>query len=98
MAYCEWESLPKSHKMISRMSMTVHNSYIFDFDGLIRERREHRIFENLLQMIPELQERLMGASAEEIVHVGELVGVDFILGLMGPHSVIDTERLRQCKV
>lgn len=42
-------------------------------DLLARERREHRIFNLLIQMIPGLQERLMDASAEEVVHVGDLV-------------------------
>ncbi|KIM78735.1 hypothetical protein PILCRDRAFT_75154, partial [Piloderma croceum F 1598] len=37
------------------------------------ERREYRVFNHLLHMIPELRERLMEASTEEIVHMGELI-------------------------
>jgi hypothetical protein len=38
-----------------------------------RERREHRIFQALLQMIPGLEERLMEGSNEDVIHVAELV-------------------------
>jgi hypothetical protein len=38
-----------------------------------RERREHRVFERLLQTIPGLEARLMDGSDEEIMHVAELV-------------------------
>ena len=44
-----------------------------DSDNLTRERREHRVFNVLLQMIPGLQDRLVEASAEEMVHIGDLV-------------------------
>jgi hypothetical protein len=38
-----------------------------------RERREHRIFRQLLGMIPGLEERLMEGSNEDITHIGDLV-------------------------
>ncbi|KAG2126797.1 hypothetical protein DEU56DRAFT_742755 [Suillus clintonianus] len=38
------------------------------------ERREHRVFEQLLDSYPGLLERLKGGSEEEILHVGELIG------------------------
>ncbi|KAG1839784.1 hypothetical protein C8R48DRAFT_621474 [Suillus tomentosus] len=38
------------------------------------ERREHRIFEQLLDSYPGLLERLKDGSEEEILHVGELIG------------------------
>jgi hypothetical protein len=72
--------------------------YISNADGLLRERREHRIFDILLQMIPGLQERLMEASAEEIVLIGELVSCDLIHDLAKVDSGIDTERLRRCEI
>jgi hypothetical protein len=37
------------------------------------EHREHRIFQQLLQMIPGLEERLLNGSSENLVHVAELV-------------------------
>jgi len=37
------------------------------------ERREHRIFQLLLKMIPGLEERLMEGSNEDITHIGELI-------------------------
>ncbi|KAG1783331.1 hypothetical protein EV702DRAFT_959376 [Suillus placidus] len=38
------------------------------------ERREHRVFEQLLDSYPGLLERLRNGSEEEILHVGELIG------------------------
>jgi hypothetical protein len=38
-----------------------------------RERREHRVFRLLLQMIPGMEDRLMESSEEDIVHIAELV-------------------------
>jgi len=51
----------------------VYRSCTHVSDLFARERREHRIFNLLIQMIPGLQERLMDASAEEVVHIGDLV-------------------------
>jgi hypothetical protein len=39
----------------------------------IRERREHRVYKQLLQSIPGLEERLMNGSDEDVLHVSELV-------------------------
>jgi hypothetical protein len=41
-----------------------------------RERREHRVFTKLLQMVPGLEERLMNSSEEEVVFVADLVCLD----------------------
>ena len=38
-----------------------------------RERREHRIFQVLLQMVPGLEARLLEGSDEDILHVADLV-------------------------
>ncbi|KAG0695576.1 hypothetical protein DFH29DRAFT_814029 [Suillus ampliporus] len=38
------------------------------------ERREHRVFEQLLDSYPSLLDRLKDGSEEEILHVGELIG------------------------
>jgi hypothetical protein len=40
---------------------------------LDRERREHRVFTRLLEMIPGLEERLLDGSEEGVVHIAELV-------------------------
>ncbi|KAH7904496.1 hypothetical protein BJ138DRAFT_1237326, partial [Hygrophoropsis aurantiaca] len=37
------------------------------------ERREHRVFHNLLQMVPGLEERLMTGEAEDAVAAAELI-------------------------
>ena len=38
-----------------------------------RQRREHRVFEALLMMIPGLEERLMNGSEEDTVGIAEMV-------------------------
>lgn len=38
-----------------------------------REEQEHRVFKCLLQMIPELVDRLTDGSKEEIEHIAQLV-------------------------
>jgi hypothetical protein len=60
-------------------------NYIKDFNRLTREHREHRVFDHLLHMIPGLRERLMEASTEEIVHIGELVSRTLYYQLVYPH-------------
>jgi len=39
----------------------------------IRERKEHRVFTKLLQMVPGLEDRLMNCTEEEVVFIAELV-------------------------
>jgi hypothetical protein len=49
-----------------------------------RERREHRVFEQLLESYPSLLERIKNGSEEEILHVGDLVR----RSLHGPSSCL----------
>ena len=42
-------------------------------DNRLRDRREHRIFKQLLQMVPGLEQRLMNSPEEELVLVADLV-------------------------
>ena len=63
-----------------------------------RERREHRVFDKLLQMVPGLEERLLTGSEEEITFVAELVSLrsSFVIDLFFI-GALDTERCFQCK-
>lgn len=38
-----------------------------------REQREHRVFQQLLDMIPGLEDRLMDGSNEDHAHIADLV-------------------------
>jgi hypothetical protein len=38
-----------------------------------RVRREHRVFQQLLYMVPGLEERIMVGSEEDVSHIAELV-------------------------
>ena len=51
----------------------MYSSFRSLIDIFGRERREHRVFEQLLESYPGLLERLKNGSEEEILHVGELV-------------------------
>lgn len=74
MGYCVWGSFPKEKRRLSRTSMLCFRSLLQDeYLKCVRERREHRIFRTLLQMIPGIEERLMEGSDEDVVHVAELV-------------------------
>jgi hypothetical protein len=39
-----------------------------------RQRREHRVFETLLQIVPGLEDRLLAGDEEGVVHIAEMVG------------------------
>ena len=43
----------------------------------LRERREHRVFSKLLQMVPGLEERLVGSSEPEVVLIADLVSLRY---------------------
>ncbi|KAG1850564.1 hypothetical protein C8R48DRAFT_613481 [Suillus tomentosus] len=50
----------------------MEDTSLEDFSA--EERREHGVFEQLLDSYPSLLERLKNGSEEEILHVGELIG------------------------
>ena len=52
---------------------------VVTYSYLFRERREHKIFKELLNGVPGLEERLMTGSGDEVGIVAELVG--FFLSL-----------------
>ena len=39
----------------------------------IRQQREHRVFQKLLQMVPGLEERIMSRNDGEVIEVSEYV-------------------------
>lgn len=76
MVSCVWESLLNSQLVHSRTSTSLalrRESTPADPHPRPRERREHRVFQRLLQMIPGLEDRLMGSSADDVVHITNLV-------------------------
>ncbi|KAG2747871.1 hypothetical protein P692DRAFT_20875193 [Suillus brevipes Sb2] len=50
----------------------IEDTPLEDFPA--EERREHRVFEQLLESYPGLLDQLRDGSEEEILHVGELIG------------------------
>lgn len=48
---------------------------------IFSERREHRVFTTLLQMVPGLEARLMEGTEEDLVMIAELVSF-FLLILL----------------
>jgi len=47
-----------------RFGLAVHVS---------RERREHRVFKGLLEMVPGLEERIMNGMEDQIAHIVDMV-------------------------
>jgi hypothetical protein len=50
-----------------------------------RQRREHRIFKVLLQMVPNLEARLMEGSEDDVVCIAEMVGLFFCSFTISAH-------------
>jgi len=73
MVYCTWVNSQSSQKNVSPRSMCLLPSPRCLTHLPFRERREHRVFQLLLQMIPGLEERLVEGSEENVIHVAELV-------------------------
>lgn len=48
----------------------IPNNHLF-----CRQRREHRIFNVLLQMVPGLEDRLMEGSGEDLLTIAAMVSV-----------------------
>ncbi|KAG1892965.1 uncharacterized protein F5891DRAFT_1209452 [Suillus fuscotomentosus] len=69
-ALCNFPSLLTNR--ILRLEQMEDTSSLEDFSA--DERREHRVFEHLLESYPGLLERLQNGSEEELIHVGELIG------------------------
>lgn len=68
------ESFTHDYLSSYRAAITVKKTHRIT----LRERREHCVFTHLLQMIPELEERLMSGSDEEVLHVAELVSLVYL--------------------
>jgi hypothetical protein len=76
MVFSGWESLQTMRrkplpKSTSR-GLYIYSNIRYTFT-VNRERREHRVFRLLLQMIPGMEDRLMEGSEEDVAHMAELV-------------------------
>ena len=65
-----------------------------------RERREHRVFKELLQMVPGLEERLLQSSEEEARLVADLVRQHILVLTPSQSSQLgqDPKRCFECKI
>jgi hypothetical protein len=66
-----------------------------------RERREHRVFRLLLQMVPGMEDRLMEGSEEDTLHIAELVcnyGVSSHMHFSTLAMLTDPEGRFRCKI
>jgi len=59
---------------------------------VVSERREHRVFDTLLKSIPNLEERLMVSSEEEIAMIADLASADLTFSPFALTVSLDTER------
>ena len=74
-AFFAWVSSQNDQTKLSPTSMSF--CFLlprgFHLIAYMRERREHRIFRILLDMIPGLEDHLMGGSDDNVTHISELV-------------------------
>lgn len=94
---CAWVNLLSSQKNPLHMSMSspplfglMLNSFKL-VDSHFRERREHRVFQQLLDMVPGLEDRLLDGSNEDNAHIADLVGSPLTAGVHA-HAISDSER------
>jgi hypothetical protein len=57
---------------VCTVTVCNHFPHLF-FVANFRQRREHRVFAVLLQMVPNLEQRLMEGSDEDLVAIADLV-------------------------
>jgi hypothetical protein len=73
MGFYGWENWLRLQRKISPLSMFVFRRVMCRISNHIyRERREHRVFQELLKSVAGLEERLMQGGDEEVDVVAEL--------------------------
>jgi hypothetical protein len=69
--WVSWQGSQRNHSLQSIFNiLCLHSSS--DHMPLSRQRREHRVFGTLLQMVPGLEERLMEGSEDDVVAIAEM--------------------------
>jgi hypothetical protein len=63
----------KSRSPLERVSFVINLLFCLHIFSCCRDRKEHRVFQKLLRMVPHLPERLMEVSNEECMVIAELV-------------------------
>jgi hypothetical protein len=71
--WVSWRNNRRSHSHLSTfVVLKLFHGFHYDY-GIFRQRREHRVFQALLQMVPGLEERLVEGSDDEVVAIAETV-------------------------
>ena len=70
-----WQGSLKSPSPPSVPAIPCFAYPISHFVLIRRQRREHRVFGMLLQMVPGLEQRLMEGSGDDVVVIAELVSL-----------------------
>jgi len=74
-------------------------SYAATLIYLLREQREHRVFQQLLHTVPGLEERILNGFDEEIVHIADLVSISSTaLSALTTYDISATERRSKRKI
>jgi hypothetical protein len=76
--FCAWANLPTNPRNLLLLSRCILSLPVLDHKLTIlplnfRERREHRVFRTLLNMVPGLEERLVQGTEEEVRMIADLV-------------------------
>lgn len=82
----------------TREYVSPPSSLIIYIYGQNREQREHRVFQQLLQMVPGFEKRLLEGSDENVLNLAELVGFIFLDPIFGLNCTTATKRCFKHKI
>jgi hypothetical protein len=81
-----------------RVSSVINLLFCLCNFSCCRDRKEHRVFQRLLRMVPHLPERLMEVSNEECMVIAELVRLFSPESIYLSSPVKDSEGHIQCTI
>jgi hypothetical protein len=86
----KWRMNPRNR---SHSSNHIQLKFRLPTIDIFRQRREHRVFRALIQMIPGLQRRLIDGDDEHVEDIADLVRDNFDRIHDHPKSFADSERV-----
>lgn len=65
----------KKHSQMSELDSNLFWCYINSSFVFARQRRQFRVFEDLLQLVPGLKDRILNGDPDEVSEIAELVSL-----------------------
>ena len=73
----------------------IPNIYLVLLIHYGRERREHRVFGVLLQMVPGLESRLMSSDGDNVIHIADMVSM-IVMSIVYPFTYLALLASERC--